>query len=113
MIARTPVRKRRPGKRRGPLKDAKYLAWIRLHGCTLWPTLGCHWQPVEAAHVGDRGLGQKCSDREAIPLCGAHHRTGRESHHELGKRFWGYHGLDKDKIITELNRAYAEETKGR
>ena len=29
---------------------------------------------VEADHAGRRGLGQKCSDLETIPLCTEHHR---------------------------------------
>jgi len=65
--------------------------------------------PTEAAHVGERGLGQKCSDRETIPLCAAHHRTGPESHHVLGKKFWQHHGLDRDEIVAELNRLYEKE----
>ncbi len=65
----------------------------------------------EAAHVGERGLGQKCSDRETIPLCAAHHRTGPESHHVLGKAFFTHHKLDKDAIVAELNRLYDLERK--
>jgi hypothetical protein len=64
---------------------------------------------TEAAHVGVRGLGQKSSDRSAIPLCAEHHRLGRDSHHRLGKRFWEHHGLDRDALIAELNRRYEEE----
>jgi hypothetical protein len=29
---------------------------------------------VEADHAGRRGLGQKCSDDQTIPLCTEHHR---------------------------------------
>ena len=62
--------------------------------------------PTEAAHIGERGLGHKCSDRETIPLCAEHHRTGPESHHVLGKSFWKHHGLNKDALVKELNRFY-------
>lgn len=63
----------------------------------------------EAAHVGDRGLGQKSSDRETIPLCMQHHRTGKDAAHVIGKRFWIHHGLDRVKLIAEFNREYEEQ----
>lgn len=65
---------------------------------------------TEVAHVGERGLGQKCSDRETVPLCAEHHRTGPHAHHVLGKNFWDCHGLDRDAIIAKLNEQYREET---
>ena len=62
---------------------------------------------TEAAHVGDRGLGQKCSDREAMPLCGReHHREGPDSHHQAGKEFWNKHGLGREEVLALLWRAY-------
>lgn len=73
---RTPIRKRRPG----PARD------------------------IEAAHVGARGYGARCHDREAIALCGIrHHREGPESHHRLGRKFWAHHRLDKSETIRHLN----------
>jgi hypothetical protein len=51
-------------------------------------------------------MSQKCSDRETIPLCAKHHREGPESHHKLGKKFWEYHGLDRDALIKQLNEEY-------
>jgi len=60
--------------------------------------------------VGVRGLGQKCSDYEAIPLCSYHHRVGNNSHHALGKKFWSHWGLDKDTLIAKYNRMYEETT---
>jgi hypothetical protein len=65
---------------------------------------------TECAHVGRRGLGQKCSDYESLPLCAVHHRTGRESHHRLGKRFWAFHCLSRVALVTELRRVYALES---
>lgn len=61
---------------------------------------------TEVAHVGDRGLSQKCSDRETLPLCVVHHRTGKEAHHVLGKKFWGCHRLDRDILIKTLNEKF-------
>lgn len=95
---------------RKPLRDPEYLAWIRTLECSI-PSCLMHWRGhgIEAAHVGDRGLRQKCSDYEAIPLCAWHHRLSPLSHHRAGKRFWKYHGLDRDKIIAELNARYERE----
>jgi predicted nucleic acid binding AN1-type Zn finger protein len=47
--------------------------WLRCCVEELQQTRACDGA-VEAHHAGERGLGQKCSDRETIPLCAAHHR---------------------------------------
>ncbi len=130
-----PIPHKRSNPRRGPLKDPAYLNWIRLLPClccekedrrheafkaiiqgrgiadvTTHVAYPNQQTRTEAAHVGDRGLGQKCSDHEAIPLCAAgHHRLGEWSAHRMGKNFWAHHGLDRDKIIAELNRLYEEQ----
>ena len=102
-------------------KDPEYLEWIRTLPCR------CCWSgayklgffqdfvpdddsfqqsKTEPAHVGKRGLSQKCPDREAIPLCIEHHREGRYSAHRIGEIFWWHWGIDRDKLIRELNEAY-------
>ena len=41
--------------------------------------IGCEW----------RGMGQKASDFETIPLCHeGHHQFGRNAIHQMGKRPW-------------------------
>lgn len=99
---------------RKPLRDAKYLAFIRSLRCAIDPCahsrLGaCR---TEAAHVGDRGLGQKCSDYEAIPLCAWHHRLSPLSHHRAGKRFWKHHNLNREALIAAYRLAYKELNEG-
>lgn len=117
---------------RKPLRDRKYLAWIRILPCVVcyrhfWRhfierkfTLeeirilaALSWERqrllTEAAHVGQRGFGQKCSDRETIPLCGHCHRTGPHALHRLGKNFWSFHGIDRRLLISELILRYEEE----
>ncbi len=127
-------------KRSKGLKDPKYKAWIQSLPCLIcwlavWKggefrdLLALGWQPyvmreeyagpgtggvqesiTEAAHVGDRGLSQKCSDRWTIPLCGLeHHREGKESAHKLQKKFWEHHGLDRAATIGELWDKYESE----
>lgn len=87
------IQKRRK-PRRGRVIDREYMDWIRSLPCLLcsikvltrWAAfqihLGdCYRVPqqtrTEAAHVGQRGIGQKCSDRETIPLCREHHESER------------------------------------
>jgi len=110
--------RRKQGKIAGrqPLRDPGYLDFIRslqccVPGCTSvnlhqWTQAGA-W--TEAAHVGDRGLRQKCSDRETIPLCVRHHRTGKDSHHVMGKNFWAHHEIDRDAVIAGYNKLYEQE----
>ena len=100
-------------KQSRPKKDPKYLDWIRLQWC--WVCQYCTGSEagtrhVEACHTGVRGLRQKAPDREAIPLCVRHHRTGKESHHALQKQFWKHHRLDREAIMAYLNRLYESET---
>ncbi len=83
-------------------KDAKYLAWLHELPCSLAP---CYvpQRPVEAAHIGPRGLSQKVPDKCAIPLCGYHH----ESLHKRGpKDFWAICEVDPQQIIARLNAEY-------
>lgn len=106
------------------MKDAKYLNYIRSLPCTICALLAglieanhgvylLHQRSkTEAAHVGERGLSQKCSDRETIPLCCEHHREGKYSQHKLGKKFWEYWKLDRDELVSELQRVYEANAPG-
>lgn len=96
-------------------KDPAYLRWLHTLPCVCceaWKgrePFRCHalqLSPTEAAHVGTRGLSQKCPDREAIPLCADCHRLGKYSLHSMGVKFWFHHDLFKDQIVKELNELY-------
>jgi hypothetical protein len=76
-----------------PVKDSKYLAWIRTLPCAI-----CR-RKSEAAHTGGRGLSQKASDRRAIPLCALHHAD----YHRGRKRFEKTYQLDIEALILKLN----------
>ena len=93
-------------------KDLEYLMWLHLLSCVAC-TRGRIVRhqffnfTIEAHHAGARGMSQKADDRTAVPLCKRHHDRGsRESVHALGRGFWAAHGLDKDSLIRELNKAY-------
>ncbi len=104
MITRTPIKRKRAKPRRGRLRDPKYMAWISTLHCIVCGR--CQMHPTEVAHVGVRGIGQKCSDRETLPICERHHQTGRYALHKLGKHFWALHGLDKMELIAKYQEAY-------
>lgn len=97
-----------------PERDSDYLNWLRTQSCAISecesPTRFRFEDVVEAAHVGAiRGLGQKCSDREAIPLCAYHHRIGAVSQHSLQKEFWLYWQMDREETIEMYNQLYEQE----
>jgi len=83
-----------------PVRNPKYLAWIRTQPCLVCGAT--RW--IEAAHTGPHGLGQKSPDTSAVPLCAKHHRTGNDSYHRLGPRkFSEVHNLDLVAIVQRLN----------
>lgn len=87
-----------------PIRDRKYLAFVRSHSCCACSS----WRQVEAAHTGMRGLGQKADDSTAIPLCLRCHRTATVSYHALGRiRFAERFQLDIPAIIRELTLEWA------
>jgi len=108
--------------------DREYMGWIRDLPCIVCvierglflerfrhrnllpvPPACFDTRRTEAAHVGQRGIGQKCSDRETIPLCREHHREGKDSVHRLGKNFWQHHEIDRYALIRELQARYEKE----
>jgi hypothetical protein len=104
-IRRSPLKPRTRRARKN--EDPAYLDWIRTQPCVLCVSWGMFQKRItEAAHVGMRGMSQKCSDRETIPLCAEHHRLGPVSHHVLGKKFWAHHGLNREEMIRSFNASY-------
>ena len=82
-----------------PSRNPEYLRFVRRQPCCV---CGKSWG-VEASHTGPHGLGQKSPDESCIPLCGTHHRTGRDSYHVLGRvKFSEVHSLDIPAIIFRL-----------
>ena len=105
-MKRSPVRKRRTGPaRRGTVRDVAYLRWVRGLSCAICGLT----RGIEAAHVGERGLGQKCSDRETLPLCAEHHRLGMDSHHVLGRGFWTHWAISRILVIAKYQCRFRQE----
>lgn len=82
-----------------PVRDRKYLAWIRTLPCA---HCGSHYQ-VEAAHTGsDGGMRQKASDTSAVPLCHDCHQAARISYHRNRAAM----GIDWEALVRRLNDVY-------
>jgi hypothetical protein len=92
-------------------RDKAYLEWLHTLPCIAGPS-SCRGL-IEAAHVGVRGLSQKAPDREALPVCSRHHRESICSLHFMGKKFWAFHGLDKNKLIAEYQARFDAEQGGK
>ena len=102
-LKRTAIRRRPRRPRTGD--NPAYLAWLRAQPCMICrPPRTCGI--VEAAHVGERGLGQKCPDIEAVPLGAGHHRLYRDAHHVIGRKFWQHHGFERDTMIALYNAGF-------
>jgi hypothetical protein len=108
-MRRTPLRRytrlRPVSKKRCLLaRDWGYMAWIRLQPC-----LVCG-ERSEAAHTGARAYSRKSPDRQCVPLCGKHHRYGRDSLHTLGPvQFDLAHGFVVASLVRLLNAKYEME----
>ena len=105
MMRRPPRHK----KRRGPVLDPKYRAFVREHACCCCGS----WKFVEAAHIGPHAYSQKASDRMCAPLCSKCHRTEPWSLHQLGRqRFEAMHYVDLIGVVVKLNEEYGQELPG-
>ena len=71
-MRRSPVKRKRATPRRSArVRCPEYLAWVRRQQCIM-----CRGNIMrsQAHHAGERGLGQRSSDLEAVPLCPTCHR---------------------------------------
>lgn len=90
-------------------KDRTYLEFLHEQPCAVAAVdilfTRCSGR-ITAHHAGPRGISQRCPDRQAVPLCFAHHQDGPHSAHRLGKNFWQFHGIDCAELILKLNRQF-------
>lgn len=78
--------------KRPPVRDPRYLAWLRTLSCTFCGAL----PPNEASHHGNTGgVGLKASDHDALPAC----RRCHQRWHNQGSPRW-----DWDHLTTENKR---------
>ncbi len=125
MKPRSPIRKKRPGVRRGPWRSPAYRRWISHLPCCLCTRnvigmlrLAGFTDIVRSdpAHTGkDGGMSMKSSDASVIPLCRMHHDMldGRQKTPagEVGREsFVRYFGLPIEDIVIDLNLVWKEKT---
>jgi hypothetical protein len=97
---RTPLRKRRKGKRRElAWRSPKYLAWVRTLPCCVCGGL------AEAAHHligvgGQGGMGTKAPDSHAMPVCSTCHRKIHETP-ALWPEQWEWIGRTRERARRE------------
>lgn len=89
-----------------PEQDQAYLKFIRDQPCIVCGSK----RRSEASHFGPAGLGQKSDDRQTLPLCHKHHRTGADSYHKLGPRgFADRHRLQIEALILDFQSLYKKQ----
>lgn len=88
-----------------PKRSPAYLRFVRSLPCAV-----SGQGNVEAAHQGPHGMSQKACDFRCIPLSPEMHRTGKNSHERLGRRFGEVHGLDIPAIAIRMMRAFSLST---
>ena len=105
------LRKPPAKERRGPVRDAAYLSWIRTLPCTACGIEG----RSEAAHTGrDGGLSQKASDLSCVPLCADCHTMRPDSYHRIdgGRRaFERRYRVSFAREVKRLNAEWRELTR--
>lgn len=101
-MIRRPKRKTKYARRK---RNIPYMLWIKTHPCICCGSR----RMIEAAHVGDRAFGQKCPDDETVPLCIEDHTQGKRSHHKMGRSFWVFWCIDRDKLIADFKEKYRRE----
>ena len=67
--------KRATPRRTTMVRNPEYLVWVRGLTCV---SCGID-KSTEAHHMGARGMGQKCSDLEAVPMCSACHHAWHDA----------------------------------
>ena len=83
-----------------PVRDRKYLAWIRTLPCAHCGTS----YGIEAAHTGtDGGMRQKASDTSCVPLCHDCHQASPISYHRNREAL----ALNFPALVERLNSVYS------
>lgn len=67
---------------------------------------GCD-KPAENAHIEGDGAGRKADATKIAPICRGHHRTRRDSLHNLGREaFEGEHLVDLEALALDTERCW-------
>jgi len=85
------------------LKEKKHMGKVAELGCAVCRRMGYPGTPAEIHHRrAGKGLSNRASHMEVIPLCPEHHR-GATGLHGLGTRGFARHwGYDEDDLLEDV-----------
>lgn len=118
-MRRTPLKRKTPMRRRGKnsyarrprdiehMKSVKGLPCV-MRGLGAGPCSG----PVEADHMGERGLGQKSPDNTCGAMCQGHHRQRTDSRGYFANRSKEWRGTFRRWAIAKTLHMLAEKLTG-
>ena len=86
-----------------PVKDRKYLDYLRTQPCLFTGQYSTDSDAVDPAHVGTYGKGMKTDD-EAISCLHSIHQSGHN-----GGEITAFHKVTPNWLFREMLRAYARE----
>ena len=86
-----------------PVKDRKYLDWLRTQPCIITGQRGSEFETVDPAHIGTFGKGMKTDD-EALPILHSLHSGGHS-----GGEIKMIRERAPNWLIRDALRAYARE----
>lgn len=103
-------------QRQPRIENAAFLAFVRRKSCCVCGEPA----PSQAAHIrfgnleiGKRptGIGEKPSDRWAVPLCADCHLNTPGAQHNIGeKKFWARAGIDPFALAAKLYAQFERQT---
>lgn len=91
-------------RERTPIRDRKYLDWLRTQRCILTGHYGKEYYPVDPMHIGTRGRSLKSSDDEALPVF---HELHLKAHQKGEVSMLREHA--PDSLLRDAFRALARE----
>ncbi len=94
-----PVQQKQP-----PLRDRRYLNYLRTQRCVLTGRLATEDEKVDPAHIGTSGKGIKSPDDEALPITHSVHRAMHQ-----GGEMTILRGYLTNDLLRDMARAYARE----
>lgn len=79
-------------------------------GCVVCRNIGFGESPSEVHHligIQFKGLSQRASHQQTIPLCPEHHRGGHGIHH-MGRKPWELAYGTQESLLDQVNRELGE-----
>ncbi len=79
-------------------------------GCVVCRNIGCGESPSEVHHligIQFKGLSQRASHQQTIPLCPEHHRGNHGIHH-MGRKPWESVYGTQESLLDQVNRELGE-----